>query len=165
MHKQDDITNNEYRIRLNASIDVSRYLLRQGLSFRGHDESETSANKGNFMELLKYTAEQNEAVIKVVLQNAPGNNQMVSSKIQKDIAHCFAEEVIKSIIDEIEHDVFGLLVDESADVSDKEQMAVVFQFVDKSGIVKERFISIIHVAETSSVYRNLLLILCLLSLG
>ncbi|RID75656.1 hypothetical protein BRARA_B02690 [Brassica rapa] len=151
MRDKDDITNNEYRIRLNASIDVSRYLLRQGLSFRGHDESETSANKGNFMELLKYTAEQNEAVIKVVLQNAPGNNQMVSSKIQKDIAHCFAEEVIKSIIDEIDHDVFGLLVDESADVSDKEQMAVVFQFVDKSGIVKERFISIIHVAETSSL--------------
>ncbi|RID52634.1 hypothetical protein BRARA_G00086 [Brassica rapa] len=123
LHKQDDITKNEYRIRLNASID-----------------------------LLKYTAEQNETVSKVVLQNVPGNNQMVSSKIHKDIAHCFAEEVIKSIIEKIDHDVFGLLVDESADVSDKEQMAVVFRFVDKSGIVKERFISIIHVAETSSAY-------------
>ncbi|XP_048614637.1 zinc finger MYM-type protein 1-like [Brassica napus] len=152
LHKQDDITKNECRIRLNASIDVSRYLLRQGLPFRGHDESETSANKRNFMELRKYTAEQNEAVSKVVLQNAPGNNQMVSSKIQKYIVHCFAEEVIKSIFEEIDHDVFCLLVDESADVSDKEQMAVVFWFVDKSGNVKERFISIIHVAETSSAY-------------
>ena len=127
-------------------------MLRQGLPFRGPDESETSANKRNFMELRKYTAEQNEAVSKVVLQNAPGNNLMVSSKIQKYIAHCFAEEVIKSIFEEIDHDVFCLLVGESANVSDKEQMAVVFWFVDKSGNVKERFISIIHVAETSSAY-------------
>ncbi|KAG7555831.1 Ribonuclease H-like superfamily, partial [Arabidopsis suecica] len=150
LHKQDDITRNEYRIRLNASVDASKYLLRQGLPFRGHDESEKSANRGNFVELLKYTADQNEVVSKVILDNAPGNNQMTSPKIQKDIVHCFAEEVVKSIIEEIDHDVFGLLVDESADVSDKEQMAVVFRFVDKNGIVKERFMSITHVSETSA---------------
>ncbi|EOA31908.1 hypothetical protein CARUB_v10015137mg [Capsella rubella] len=128
---------NEYRIRLNASVDVSRYLLQQGLAFRGHDESEKSANRGNFVELLKYTANQNEVVSK-------------SLKIQKDIVHCFAEDVVKYVIEEIDHDVFGLLVDESADVSDKEEMAVVFCFVDKSGIVKERFMSITHVSETSA---------------
>ncbi|KAG7583845.1 Ribonuclease H-like superfamily [Arabidopsis suecica] len=150
LHKQDDITRNEFRIRLNASVDASKYLLRQGLPFRGHDESEKSANRGNFVELLKYTADQNEVVSKVILDNAPGNNQMTSPKIQKDIVHCFAEEVVKSIIEEIDHDVFGLLVDESADVSDKEQMAVVFRFVDKNGIVKERFMSITHVSETSA---------------
>ena len=66
---------------MNASIDVCRYLLRQGLPFRGHDESMESANKGNFVELLKYTATQNELVSKVVLENAPKNNQMVSHKI------------------------------------------------------------------------------------
>ena len=37
-----------------------------------------------------------------------------------------------SIIEEIGGDVFGLLVDESADVSGKEQMAVVLRYVDKS---------------------------------
>lgn len=57
---------------------------------------------------MKYTAEQNEVVSKVVLGNAPGNNQMTSPKIQKDIVHCFAEELIKSIIEEIDHDVFGI---------------------------------------------------------
>lgn len=108
LHKQDDITKNEYRIRLNTSVNASRYLLRQGLPFRGHDETKESLNKGNFLELLKYTAEQNEVVSKVVLGNAPGNNQMTSPKIQKDIVHCFAEELIKSIIEEIDHDVFGI---------------------------------------------------------
>ncbi|XP_023633335.1 zinc finger MYM-type protein 1 [Capsella rubella] len=127
------------------------YLMRQGLPFRGHDESDESVNRGNFLELLKYTAGQNESVRKVVLNNAPKNNQMTSPPIQKDIVHCFSEEVTKSIIEEMDNDVFGLLVDESADVSDKEQMAVVFRFVDKYGLVKERFVGIIHVKETSSI--------------
>ncbi|XP_048615855.1 uncharacterized protein LOC125588515 [Brassica napus] len=76
---------------------------------------------------------------------------MVSTEIQKDIVNAFAEEVVKSVIEEIDNGVFGLLVDESADVSDKEQMAVVFQFVDKKGAVKERFVGVVHVKETSSL--------------
>ncbi|ESQ50115.1 hypothetical protein EUTSA_v10002275mg [Eutrema salsugineum] len=137
-YKQEDAAKNEYKIRLNASIDTSRYLLRQGLPFRGHDESVDSTNKGNFLELVKYTAEQNELV-------------MVSHEIQTEIVHYFAEEIIESVIQEIDHGVFCLLVDESADVSDKEQMAVVFRFVDKHGIVKESFIGLVHVKETSSL--------------
>ncbi|CAA7014616.1 unnamed protein product [Microthlaspi erraticum] len=75
---------------------------------------------------------------------------MVSSLIQKDIVNSFGEEVVKSVIEEIDHGVFGLLVDESADISRKEQMAVVLRFVDKGGVVKERFIGVVHVNETSS---------------
>ncbi|KAL9665143.1 hypothetical protein QQ045_020554 [Rhodiola kirilowii] len=74
LHKQSDSTKNEHRIRLNVSIDVSRFLLQQGLPFRGHDESEESNNQGNFMEMVKYTANQNETANKVVLKKAPGNN-------------------------------------------------------------------------------------------
>ncbi|VYS52161.1 unnamed protein product [Arabidopsis thaliana] len=151
-YKQDDIVKGEYRIKLNASIDCCRYLVRQGLPFRGHDESVDSANRGNFLELVKYTAGQNEVVSKVVLENAPNNNQMVCPKIQRDIVHCFVEEVIRSIIQEVDHDVFCLMVDESADIFDKEQMAVVFRFVDKHATVKERFIGLIHVKETFSAF-------------
>ncbi|ESQ43668.1 hypothetical protein EUTSA_v10015352mg, partial [Eutrema salsugineum] len=131
---------NEYNTRLNASINACRYLLRQGLPFRGHDESVNLTNKGNFLELLKYNAKQNELVSK-----------MLSHKIQTEIVHCFAKEIIESVIQEIDHGVFCLLVDESADVSDKEQIAVVFRFVDKHGIVKENFIGLVHVKETSSL--------------
>ncbi|CAM8886897.1 unnamed protein product [Rhodiola kirilowii] len=151
LHKQSDITKAEHRIRLNASIDASRFLLHQGLPFRGHDESEESNNQGNFKELIKYTASQNEVISNVVLKNAPGNNRMVSPTIQKDIAHCLSQEVIRSILEEIGDDVFALLVDESSDVSYKEQMSVVLRFVDKFGIIKERFVGIIHVKDTSSL--------------
>lgn len=41
-----------YKIRLNYYIDCSRYLIAQGMNFRGHDESSISLNKGNFREMV-----------------------------------------------------------------------------------------------------------------
>ncbi|XP_042404534.1 uncharacterized protein LOC121994634 [Zingiber officinale] len=35
----------DYRTRLTAMLDVTRFLLKQGLSFRGHDESTISSNR------------------------------------------------------------------------------------------------------------------------
>jgi hypothetical protein len=74
LNNQSNARKNAYYTRLNASIDVTRVLLKQGLPFRGHDESDESFNKGNFKEFHDYTAEQNPAVAKVVGNNAPGNN-------------------------------------------------------------------------------------------
>ncbi|XBI30816.1 hypothetical protein VPH35_054488 [Triticum aestivum] len=81
LNNQSNAERIAYYTRLNASIDVARVLPKQGLPFCGHDESEESLNKGNFMEFHAYTAEQNPAVRKVVSHNAPGNNQLTSSKI------------------------------------------------------------------------------------
>jgi hypothetical protein len=46
-----------YKARLRYSLKCLRFLLRQGLACRGHDESERSLNKGNFLELLNWLAE------------------------------------------------------------------------------------------------------------
>ncbi|KAL6521278.1 hypothetical protein OROGR_017847 [Orobanche gracilis] len=146
-HKHSDTAKNEYRVRLNASIDACRYLLNQALPFRGHDKS---LNRGNFLEMIKLIRNQNEIVRKVTLRNAPGNNQMVAPSIQKDIIDCFAQEILKHIFDEIGDDVFSLLVDESSDVSKKEQMAVVLHYVT-CGIVKERFVGLVHVKQTNAL--------------
>ena len=40
-----------------------------GLAFHGHDESQDSSNKGNFLELLHFLANHNES-INEVLQKA-----------------------------------------------------------------------------------------------
>ena len=45
-------TQADYLLRLTVSVDCIRFLLRQGLTFRGHYESEESINKRNFIELL-----------------------------------------------------------------------------------------------------------------
>ena len=50
--RQTTLQEKEQRIRLIASIDCVRFLLRQGLAFRGHNEKDDSHNKGKFLELL-----------------------------------------------------------------------------------------------------------------
>ncbi|XP_031262511.1 zinc finger MYM-type protein 1-like [Pistacia vera] len=142
----------DYRIRLNASIDCIRFLLHQGLAFRGHDESVESENQGNFMELLKFLSNHNDDIKKVVLGNAPKNHQMTAPKIQRQLTSVCAHLTTKKIIAEIVRDKqpFSLLVDESRDVAVKEQMAIVFRYVDKMGCVIERFIGIVHVKNTSA---------------
>jgi len=142
----------DYFTRLNGFIDVARILVKQGLPFWGHDESKKSLNKGNFREFCNFVEEQNPTLRKAVDKKNSDNSLLIAPEIQKDIVHCFAKEVLHSILEEIGDDIFCLLVDESRDVSWKEQMAVVLRYVDKCGIVKERFVGLVHVSETTSTH-------------
>ncbi|XP_023750038.2 uncharacterized protein LOC111898343 [Lactuca sativa] len=128
-----------------------KILLKTGLPFRGHDESVNSENRGLYIKVLKAIRETSEDIFNNTLENAPKNNQLISPKIQKELVQCFAQEVLLSIREEIGQDVFALLVDESSDVSKKEQMAIVLRYVDTLGFVKERFIGLVHVKDTSSL--------------
>jgi hypothetical protein len=74
----------------------------------------------------------------------------LSPKIQKYIVECFAKETSGYMMEEIGNGVFSLLVDECRDVSDKEQMTVVLWFVDKCGLVQEKFVGVVHVEETTA---------------
>ncbi|XP_023735877.1 uncharacterized protein LOC111883793 [Lactuca sativa] len=90
-----------------------------------------------------------EDIFNNTLEDAPKNNQLIVPKIQKELVQCFAQEVLLSIREEIGQDVFDLLVDESSDVSKKEQMVIVLRYVDSLGFVKDRFIGLVHVKDTS----------------
>jgi hypothetical protein len=57
------------------------------------------------------------------------NCQMLSPDIQKDLANACVEEVTTVIMDEIRGRKFSMLIDESRDVSIKEQMAVILRLV------------------------------------
>ncbi|KAL7150076.1 hypothetical protein ABFS83_05G084200 [Erythranthe nasuta] len=139
-----------YYIRLRTTTKAIRYLLRQGLAFRGYDESKSSLNKGNFVELIKVMAEDNDEINKVVLDNSQGNCIMKAPEIQKQIISEFAHLVSKTIISDIGDDFFALLVDEARDVSIKEQMAVALRYVNKERNIIERFLAIVHVPNMTS---------------
>ncbi|XP_039136870.1 uncharacterized protein LOC120274165 [Dioscorea cayenensis subsp. rotundata] len=141
----------EYCTRLIAVLDVTRFLLKQGLPFRGHDESLSSLNKGNFLELLEWYSLRNDKVFRVVNQNAPANNQMTSPKIQKELTNACAAEITCAIVDDIGDKYFSLMIDEARDVSVKEQMRVVLQYLNTNGYVIERFLAMVHVPDTSAI--------------
>ncbi|XP_012846430.1 PREDICTED: zinc finger MYM-type protein 1-like [Erythranthe guttata] len=140
----------DYYIRLRTTTKAILYLLRQGLEFRGHDESKSSLYKGNFVELIKVMAEDNDEINKVFLDNSQGNSMMTAPEIQKQIISAFAHLVSKTIISDIGDDFFALLVDVARDVSIKELMAVALRCVNKEGKIIERFLGIVHVPNTTS---------------
>ncbi|XP_041995880.1 zinc finger MYM-type protein 1-like [Salvia splendens] len=94
----------------------------------------------------------NEVVSKVTLENAPGNCQLISPTIQKDIINCCAKETTKQIVEELGVDYFDILADESSDVSQKEQLSLCLRYVQrKMGQVAERFIGLAHVGDTTAL--------------
>ena len=122
----------------------------QACPFRGNDESEGSKNQGNFKEMIKLLASYNKDVHEVV-QNAPKNAKYTSSTIQKEIASIFAEKVKTSIKEELGNSKFSILVDECRDESKKEQMAVVLRFANIEGVIREHFLDLVHVRDTSAL--------------
>ncbi|KAI3715955.1 hypothetical protein L6452_22949 [Arctium lappa] len=139
------------RLRLKTSIEAIKWLTFQACALRGHDERPNSRNQGNFLELIKFIASYNKNVDDVVLENDPQNAKYTSPDIQKEILRVYATNVQEAIRDEIGTSKFCLIVDESQDESKKEQMAIVVRFVDRNGYVKERFLDLVHVKDTTSL--------------
>ena len=68
---------------MTAALDIARFLIAQGHAFRGHDESATSLNKGNFLEMLDWYKKRNNEVRAAFDECCPKNVKMTSSDIQK----------------------------------------------------------------------------------
>ncbi|XP_058222599.1 uncharacterized protein LOC131332410 [Rhododendron vialii] len=103
------------RLRLKTSIDAVKWLTLHNCALRGRDESSTSSNRGNCIDLIELLASYNPDVDKVINGGK-----------------------------------FCIIVDESQDESNREQMAIVLRFVDKDGLIQERFFDIVHVLNTAS---------------
>jgi len=151
INKQSDLVKREHRIHLTGTVECIRLLLKLGLAFRGDDESEDSKNKGNFLYILQFLAKNNEEFGEV-LKRCRGNLKLVAPSIQKDIVKAASFETTKAIIADLKDDLFSILIDESRDISVKEQMAFVLRYVDKKGHVIERFLGVVHVE--SRKYNN-----------
>jgi hypothetical protein len=83
--------------------------------------------------LLKLLAEFNPDLANVILGNSPYNCKYTSPEIQMEILSIYASKVRRHIREEIGDSKFSILVDETCDVAKREQMALVFRFVDKMG--------------------------------
>ncbi|XP_044354273.1 zinc finger MYM-type protein 1-like [Triticum aestivum] len=141
----------EYLARLKWSLECIKFILHQGLAFRGHDEGKDSKNKGNFRELLQWLAGNFEEINKVVLGNAQQNCQMIDHKIQKQLIGSCAHETTKFVIEELGDECFAILADESSDAYQQEQLALCLRFVNKIGEPVERFLGLAQVADTTSL--------------
>jgi len=120
----------KYETRVTASLDVASFLIAQAHPFRGHDESPSSLNRGNFLEMIEWHKKRNEEVRLAFEELCLLNAQMLSHQIQKDLCASFAREIKEAIKKEIGDKLFSVLIDESRDVSIAEKMAVIVRLVN-----------------------------------
>jgi hypothetical protein len=52
----------EYLNRITIMLSIVRFLLLQAPAFRGHNESSTSCNKGNFLEFVDWFRKSSKVV-------------------------------------------------------------------------------------------------------
>ncbi|QHN87193.1 Zinc finger MYM-type protein [Arachis hypogaea] len=123
IEKQSEQAKKNYQIHLTTTIDCIRFLFRQGLAFRGDDETDDSVNQGNFLELLNLLAQHNEEIDRA-FKNARGNLKLRAPSIQKDIVRAAVSETTKAIVNDLGDELFAVLVDEARDISIKEQMCL-----------------------------------------
>ncbi|XP_050063277.1 uncharacterized protein LOC126552610 [Aphis gossypii] len=64
-HKTTVTQNRKY---IKCLLETLLFCARQGIAFRGHNETETSTNCGNFLELLKLRSNDNEVIQKYFIE-------------------------------------------------------------------------------------------------
>ncbi len=130
---------------LNRLIDVTSLLGRQELSFRGHDESSESSNKGNYREFTETLAKY-DSVLSTQFESSTVFSGM-SHTIQNDLNVALAATISDQIRDEIQDaPFFGWQVDETTDISCRAQLSVIVRYVDSAGKIQERFIGFFDVS-------------------
>ena len=149
--RAQQISKNRHYIRT-----ISEVLLlcsQQEISFRGHDESEGSLNKGNFLQILGLVAK-HDPIVGERLFHGSRNAKYTSHMIQNNILAVMASLVRKQICHSVQKACFySLMVDETKDLSKHEQMSVVVCYVDgetEPALIRERFLTYIPAATLSA---------------
>jgi len=118
-----------------------KYLARQGLGIRKIDDFE-----GNLIQLLKLRAEDVPAFNEWIEK---GN--YLSHDIINELIEMMGQTVLRSILDDVRTSkFFGLIADESKDVSNKEQLTCVIRWVSPNLTVKEDFLGMYELGKTDA---------------
>ena len=138
-------------------IDITLYLARQNGAFRGKNESNTSLNKGNVLELVQLLSKYDSTIKmhldhinKIHSKQKTAQVSLLSNRTQNDIISALATYVRGEILKEMdESKTFSILLDETTDVSHVEQVSFVVRFVHQMEI-KERFLQVCDVSGTTA---------------
>ena len=107
---------------LSRLVDVIKTLAKCNLPLRGHDEQKCSMNQGNFMEMVKLLSRW-DPCLKAYLENRPRNAIYLSNRAQNDMIISLSACVLEKIKESVNGaQFFSILMDETADVSSKEQV-------------------------------------------
>ena len=147
--RREEEKRQQNRSALMAIIDIIRFLARQNLSFRGYSETDDSLSRGNFLELVHFTARYNNSLQQWLLRH-PGNVSWLSPDIQNELIRLLADAVVAYIVSECRGRYFSVLCDEVSDRSNTELLSLVVRYVVDSGSVKESVVGLVTVVDTTA---------------
>lgn len=137
------------RLILRRFIDITCFLAKQELSFRGHDESESSTNQGNYRELASLLSTYDPLLAQHLDEATVFTG--LSCSIQNDLIDAVKDVVFNKIKNEINAtDFIAVMIDETSDCSKKSQLTTIFRYIDESGTVQERFLGFSDVSSDHS---------------
>ncbi|XP_032733089.1 zinc finger MYM-type protein 1-like isoform X4 [Lontra canadensis] len=134
---------------LKLIIENILFLGKQCLPLRGNDQSISSVNKGNFLELLEIRAkDKGEEIFRLTNLQVDFYN---STQIQNDIIEIIKTEMLQDIVNEINaSSAFSIICDETTDSATKKQLSICVRYpqkMSKAVLIKERFLGFIDIEE------------------
>ena len=137
--KDEQLKSQACLLRIVSSL---HFLARQGIPIRGHEDTE-----GNFMQLLQLRSSDFDDLNLWLAQNT----HWTSHDMQNEIIQIMSHKVITRILDSVKQNrYFSILVDESVDVSFKEQVGICLRHVSSDLSVYEEFLGLYETSNTTA---------------
>lgn len=163
---QIQLEKQRWRDILKRILTCVKFLVSQNLALREHEEhllKDEDKNVGNFLSVIKLVA-QFDPLLEKHLQHArenPGSVSYLSPEIQNEFIQLLASTVRNQLLSEIrKNKYYGILLDSTADLGQREQLSQVIRFVDvdfqtKKVTIKESFLGFvkIHSKDAASLER------------
>ncbi|XP_025192782.1 zinc finger MYM-type protein 1-like isoform X2 [Melanaphis sacchari] len=144
-HKKVVKENREY---IKCLLETLLYCAYQGIPIRGHRENEDSENMGNFLELMKLRAKDNNILDRYFLQKEK-SFRYVTGTYTNEFISLMAAFVTKNIIKDIQlAGIYSILIDETQDLARHEQVSFIIRYVDGNLNPHEVFIGFYRTART-----------------
>ena len=139
-HKEEKL---HARDMLRIILSSIRYLARQGLAFRKVDSSDS-----NLIQLLELRAED---VPKINNWLAKSRQKYTSPENQNEMLSIMATKIQRKILNRIHKSpYFTIMVDETTDCSNKEQLTFIIRSVDENFEVSEDFLGMYNLLTTTA---------------
>lgn len=132
------------RVALLKMISSLRFLMVGGLAIRGHDD-----HNSNYHRLLDLISEDNAELSSWLKRT---KYRWISHEVTNELCSVIANEVLKIIINLVKDaHYYSIMLDESSDISNHEQVSVCFRFVNSEDLqVREIFCGFYETQSTSA---------------
>ena len=128
---------------LTIILSSVRYLARQGLALRGDDDTES-----NLIQLLHLRAQDKPQLLKWLERSS---RKYTSHENQNEMLEIMAHQIMRKLRGLIQKSPFlAIMVDETTDVSNKEQLTLVIRRIDENLDVFEEFLGMYSLLTTNA---------------